>query len=269
MRKLLCALCALCLLLAGCAGGEAADELTAVFFNVGKADAILLYNGEIIDIRIGENGDGKDVAEAIRARGIERLDLLIITHFDKDHVGGADKILENIEVGRVLEPDYDKDSKQYRQYREALEEQGVGAEALCENTSFTLGGCEFSIDVANRTTTARTRENDFSLVVRLTHGDVRFLFAGDAENARLAELLDEGNLESDVLKVPHHGRYAGLSAAFFAAVSPEYAVITSDGDDPEDPETVRALEAAGAQVLLTREGTVEITSDGEDVRAAQ
>ena len=270
MRKLLCALCALCLLLAGCAGGEAADELTAVFFNVGKADAILLYNGEMaVLIDAGENGDGKDVAEAIRARGIERLDLLIITHFDKDHVGGADKILENIEVGRVLEPDYDKDSKQYRQYREALEEQGVGAEALCENTSFTLGGCEFSIDVANRTTTARTRENDFSLVVRLTHGDVRFLFAGDAENARLAELLDEGNLESDVLKVPHHGRYAGLSAAFFAAVSPEYAVITSDGDDPEDPETVRALEAAGAQVLLTREGTVEITSDGEDVRAAQ
>ena len=72
-----------------------------------------------------------------------------------------------------------------------------------------------------------------------------------------------------MLKVPHHGRYADLSAAFFAAVSPQYAVITSDEDDPEDPETVRALEAAGAQVLFTREGTVEITSDGEDVRAAQ
>ena len=114
--------------------GETANELTAVFFDVGKADAILLYNGEMaVLIDAGENGDGKDVAEAIRARGIERLDLLIITHFDKDHVGGADKILENIEVARVLEPDYDKDSKQYRQYREALEEQGVAAEALCEN----------------------------------------------------------------------------------------------------------------------------------------
>ena len=151
MRKLLCALIALCLLLAGCAGGETANELTAVFFDVGKADAILLYNGEMaVLIDAGENGDGKDVAEAICARGVERLDLLIITHFDKDHVGGADKILENIEVARVLEPDYDKDSKQYRQYREALEEQGVEAEALSQNTSFTLGGCEFSIDVANR-----------------------------------------------------------------------------------------------------------------------
>ena len=205
MRKLLCALCALCLLLAGCAGGEAADELTAVFFNVGKADAILLYNGEMaVLIDAGENGDGKDVAEA-----------------------------------------------------------------LCQNTSFTLGGCEFSIDVANRDDYGEDEENDFSLVVRLTHGEVRFLFAGDAENARLAELLDEGDLSSDVLKVPHHGRYADLSAAFFAVVSPQYAVITSDEDDPEDPETVRALEAAGAQVLFTREGTVTLVSDGEGVRAAQ
>lgn len=270
MRKLLCALIALCLLLAGCAGGEAAGELTAVFFDVGKADAILLYNGEMaVLIDAGENGDGKDVAAAIRARGIERLDLLIITHFDKDHVGGADKILENIEVARVLEPDYDKDSKQYRQYREALEEQGVAAEALCENTSFTLGGCKFSIDVANEDDYGEDEENDFSLVVRLTHGNARFLFAGDAENARLAELLDEGGLASDVLKVPHHGRYADLSAAFFAAVSPQYAVITSDEDDPEDPETVRALEAAGAEVLFTREGTVTLVSDGEGVRAAQ
>ena len=261
MRKLLCALIALCLLLAGCAGGEAANELTAVFFDVGKADAILLYNGEMaVLIDAGENGDGKDVAVAIRTRGIERLDLLIITHFDKDHVGGADKILENIEVARVLEPDYDKDSKQYRQYREALEEQGVAAEALSQNTSFTLGGCKFSIDVANEDDYGEDEENDFSLVVRLTHGDARFLFD---------ELLDEGDLDSDVLKVPHHGRYADLSAAFFAAVSPQYAVITSDEDDPEDPETVRALEAAGAQVLLTREGAVTLVSDGEGVRAAQ
>ena len=103
--------------------------------------------------------------------------------------------------------------------------------------------------------------------MRLTHGNASFLFAGDAENARLAELLDEGNLASDVLKVPHHGRYADLSAAFFAAVSPQYAVITSDEDGPEDPETVLALQAAGAEVLLTRTGTVELASDGKSVHA--
>ena len=269
MKRQLCVLMALCVLLCGgCAADIDVDGLTVVFFDVGKADATLIYDGEMaVLIDAGENGDGKALAAAIRARGIGRLDLLIITHFDKDHVGGADKILENIEVARVLEPDYDKDSKQYRQYREALEVAGLKAEALTANTAFTLGGCSFAIDVANKADYGEDEENDFSLVVRLTHGNVRFLFAGDAENARLAELLDEGDLASDVLKVPHHGRYADLSAAFFAAVSPQYAVITSDEDGPEDPETVLALQAAGAEVLLTRTGTVELASDGKSVHA--
>ena len=60
-----------------------------------------------------------------------------------------------------------------------------------------------------------------------------------------------------------------IPVSYTHLVSPQYAVITSDEDDPEDPETVRALEAAGAQVLFTREGTVTLVSDGEGVRAAQ
>ena len=273
MKKLLCMLLLACLALTGCAAESAdtgGDELTAVFLDVGKADAILLYNGEMAAlIDAGENDDGDAVVEAIRARGIERLDLMIITHFDKDHVGGADKVLEQIEVARVLEPGYEKDSKQVRQYREALAAAGVEAEALTENVEFTLGGCGFAIDVANADNYGSDEENDFSLVTRLTHGGVRFLFAGDAENARLAELLDEGDLDSDVLKVPHHGRYERLSAAFFAAVSPQYAVVASSQDDLEDAETVYALQAAGAQVLLTRNGAVEIVSDGESARLAR
>ena len=96
MKKLLCMLLLACLALTGCAAESAdagGDELTAVFLDVGKADAILLYNGEMAAlIDAGENDDGDAVVEAIRARGIERLDLMIITHFDKDHVGGADKV---------------------------------------------------------------------------------------------------------------------------------------------------------------------------------
>ena len=267
MKKLACAMIlALCVCATGCRAAQNDGEMTAVFFDVGKADAILLQTDEMaVLVDAGENKSGDEVVEALRERGVTHLDAMIVTHFDKDHVGGADKVLEGVEVERVFEPDYAKDSKQFRQYREALAQAGIEAQTLSENVAFELGGCSFSIDVANEDDYGADEENDFSLVVRLTHGEVRFLFAGDAENARLAELLDEGGLASDVLKVPHHGRYADLSAAFFAAVSPQYAVITSDEDDPEDPETVRALEAAGAQVLFTREGTVTLVSDGVGV----
>ena len=122
MKKIITCLAALLLTLTGCSA--LAQSVTVTFYDMGKADAALVTTetGARILIDAGTNKGGKKLAERFAGEGIDRIDLMIITHFDKDHVGGADKILENIEVARVLEPDYDKDSKQYRQYREALEQ---------------------------------------------------------------------------------------------------------------------------------------------------
>ena len=116
---------------------------------------------------------------------------------------------------------------------------------------------------------ARARKTIFPWSSGLPTGMCASFLPETPRDARLAELLDEGGLRSDVLKAPHHGRYGEMSAAFFQAVSPEYAVITSAEDDLEDPETVRALEMTGARVLLTREGTVELISDGQRVWLAE
>ena len=83
------------------------------------------------------------------------------------------------------------------------------------------------------------------------------------------ELLEEGDLASDVLKVPHHGGYEALSSAFFQAVSPEYAVITSDAENPEDETVVHILSSLGATVYLTRLGSVTMVSDGENLDVSQ
>lgn len=266
MRKLMAWVLALGFLLTGCGAQAEEGTLTAVFYNVGKADAILLRTDQAaVLIDTGKNKGGDQILEDLQARGIEKLDALIITHFDKDHVGGADAILAGIPVARVIEPAYAKESKQFTQYRDALEAAKLVPEMLLANASFEIDGCRYEIDVANEDFYGEDEENDFSLVVRLTHGNIRFLFAGDAENPRLGELLDEGDLACDILKVPHHGQYEKLSPLFFEAASPAYAVITSDAKDLEAPETVIALQMAGAQVLLTREGTVQFTSDGKTV----
>lgn len=263
LRSLM-ALCllALCLLLPACARGEE-EELAVTFFDAGKADAILVRAGEhALLIDAGLNKNGEELAEAIRAAGVERLDLLLITHFDKDHVGGADAVLAGLPVDEVLQPDYFKDSKQMDQYRRALREAGLTPTVLDEDQTRTLGRATLSIDVANADDYGAEEENDFSLVVSLCFGQTRFLFAGDAEEARIAELLEEGDLAHDVLKAPHHGRAHDNNAEFFGAVGAQFAVITSADDEREDPETVRLLEQTGATVLLTRLGTVTIRSDG-------
>lgn len=254
-------LIALAFVLAGCAQAEARIEL--VFFAAGKADALLIQTpSSAVLVDTGLDRDGAALVEKLQKRGITRLDALIVTHFDKDHVGGADIVLGALAVDKVYQPGYEKDSKQYRQYTAALAASGIEPVTLTENYSFTLDGTSYSIDVANKEDYGADEENDFSLVVRLRCGQATALLAGDAEETRLGELLQEGNLISQLLKVPHHGRYNANTAAFLAAVGPQVAVITSSEEQPEDQETVAALRALGAQVLLTRQGDVICRSDG-------
>lgn len=266
-RVWLAALLMCAMALAACAQAGAPGEViaTLTFFDAGSADAILIETPDsAVLVDTGLDKDAPALIAALERAGVSKLDALIITHFDKDHVGGAAQVIQALPIGRVYEPDYEKQSKHMDAYRAALAKRGVLSEALDENTAFELDGIGYDIDVANQTFYGEDEENDFSLVIRLTAGEARALLAGDAERARLIELLDEGDLQSGLLKVPHHGRYNKMSPIFFAAVGPKHAVITSSADEMEEKETVYALERAGARVWLTRQDAVVAETDGRN-----
>lgn len=268
---LLAALCAFCL--AGCAAApkapveEPAAALTVYCFSAGAADAFLLTaeDGAVL-IDCGEKGFGREIVAYLKAQGIEQLDYLIITHFDKDHVGGAAKVLASVAVGRVLQSNYPKDSKEYNNYLDALDEAGLAAETVRETLRFALGGVWFEVDppIGGYTEDA---SNNSSLIVTVANGSDRLLFPGDAEDQRLAEFLDGFTGNCDYLKVPHHGRRGELSAALIDAVHPKIAVITSSDGEPEDTEIVELLERIGAEVFFTKEAPVLIESTGQGVSA--
>ncbi len=268
MKKKMLRWLLLCMLLC-CASCAKAGQMEVMFFNAGKADACLLRTeNSTVLIDTGKNKFGKEIVSWLQANGISEIDVMFITHFDKDHVGGADAVLEAVRVHQIYEPAYESDSKQYVQYREALAAAGLNAESLEENIAFELDGVRYVVDVANSRYYGEDEENDFSLVIGITHGENSFLMAGDAENPRLLELLEEGIGAYDVLKVPHHGREEKASAAFFAAVKPAYAIITSDEDDLEDDSVVYGLRRYG-QVYLTRYGAVRVVSDGQSLLVEQ
>jgi len=270
MRKTLTLLCAMLLaLLSGCAQ---ADTLRVDFYDMGKADAMLITtpSGVRILIDTGTNKGGKALVERFHKEGIREIDTLIITHYDKDHVGGADQILEEIAVRQVIMPVYEKESKQHTQFMEALE-------ALPDIQTFPMkiksdmqmqspDGVTLSLTAAHQKSYGRDEENDFSLAARLTYGDTKFFFAGDAEAPRQKELLDEGDVKCDVLKVPYHGRLVTTSEKFLAEASPKIAYITDDEEEPASPDVIRMLEELGAQVYSSREdGMITVLSDGQDV----
>jgi competence protein ComEC len=289
MRRILCLVLAAALtLLCGCAagasagsadggGGSAAAESAAAFsgtlevhcFAAGKADAILLTTGaSAVLIDTGESGFGKEITAYLQARGIEKLDALIVTHFDQDHVGGAAKVLRAVETDRVLQSDCPKDSSEYAKYTDALAAAGLTAQTVRRTLTFALDGVVYTVDPPQQTDYAQDPSNNSSLIVSVRCGAEKLLFAGDAEDARLREFLQEGNGTFDFLKVPYHGRWQTELPALLSAVQPSFAVITCSDAQREDDRTTAALTAAGAQVFLTRRGAVDAVCDGASLQVA-
>ena len=274
--KRLALLLALMLLLTACgakkapdAGGSAA-ELTVQFFDAGKADAILLTTANsAVLIDAGEKGFGKTILAYLEDQGIEKLDYLIVTHFDQDHVGGAAKVINNIAVGAVLQSNRPKDSEEYEKYVKALNNAGIEPLTVRDAYAFTLDGVTYAVDPPRKNSYAEDESNNSSLIVSVTNGENRFLFTGDAQTERLAEFLDANDTAYDVLKLPHHGKDEPLMSALLESTGPAYAVITSSDDEPESATVVGELERAGVTVLLTREGAVTLRSDGNRIEVSR
>ena len=248
---------------------EAGTALEVYCFQAGAADAFLITteNAAVL-IDCGESGFGKTILKELEARGIERLDCLIITHFDQDHVGGAAKVIKGIEIGAVLQSNHPKDSKEYENYEEALTTAEIDPYTVLNAFDFTLDGVEFSVDPPRSSIYETDDSNNSSLIVTIRNGENVLLFMGDAETERLQEYLAADPVDCDFLKYPHHGREDALMEEFLAAVTPEYAVITSNKKEKEEDAVLSALDAIGAETFLTRTAPVVIQSDGQSVTAA-
>lgn len=258
----------LSLLLAACEGTETSSKEPFIVhaFKVGKADSLLLkQNGEYVLIDAGEEDDGKDIVDYLQSHQITTLKALIITHYDKDHVGGADYIVNAVAIEHLYVPNYESDSKQTKQFLKAAAEANLTIEKLTANTPISIGHATGTIYPPM--STKYFGDNDYSLVVSMQYGETSFLFAGDVEETRIADMLADTsiNLTHTFLKVPHHGRFNERTKSLFEAVQPQYALITSSNKNPEADETVAALKAVGSKIYTTRSNDIEFISDGSSI----
>ena len=245
-------------------------DLTVVCFQAGCADAFLLLTpNSTVLIDCGEKGFGRTILAELEARGIQRLDCMMITHFDQDHVGGAARIINNFPVSRILQSNSPKDSEEYEKYVKAVKSAGIEPETVRENLSFAIDGVSYTVNPPKKSKYNSDTSNNSSLIISVENGQNRLLFTGDAEDERLEEFLSSGDWgEYDFLKMPHHGRWHEPLLLLVEAASPRYALITSSDDEPEDAETLELLEASGVETLLTRTGQVLVHSDGTTLTAA-
>jgi beta-lactamase superfamily II metal-dependent hydrolase len=244
-------------------------NFSATVLDSGKSDAIILRSeNHTVIIDCGEKSDSDKVLDYLDENNITYVDYLFITHFDKDHVGGAAKVIKKTEIGEIITPDYEGSVSEYDKYKEAVSEKGITPTLLTENMTFTLDDVLFEVYPPMKQS-YEEGDNDYSLAISVTHGENSFLFAGDAEKERINEFTKQFNLKHDFLKVPHHGRLEDNSEKFLNSVKPSYAVITCGKNDMPSDEILEMLNNIGCEVYLTTDGTVEVVSDGESINISQ
>lgn len=260
MKKMYLSLILACFLLfagIGCARVPYdAKTMNVTAFSIGKADSILLqYDGYNVLIDAGEQDDGADVVEELAARNVEKLDLFLVTHFDKDHIGGADAVIAHVPIDRMLVPNYVVDTKQYQQMQVAMTAQNVTAEVLTEDITFTLGDATFIVWVS--TIAYDGNDNEQSLITKVLYDGASLLFMGDAEEEWLKALTLSGrNLTCDVMKLPHHGVYDENLDALFLLTLPSYVLVTDSEKNPMEEETEDILKFFETEYRCTKDGNI-------------
>jgi competence protein ComEC len=239
------------------------------FLDVGQADSIAIQcNNSNMLIDAGTNSTSDSLVNILKRMGINRFDVLVGTHPHEDHIGGMDAVIDKFDIGTIYMPDVSATTRTFEDVLQAIENKGLTVTSPVPGSSFNLGSATCTILAPNSQTYEEV--NNYSIVIRLVYGNTSFLFTGDAQADSEKEILAKGyTLNSDILKVGHHGSTTSTSSDFLNAVSPRYAIISvGEDNDYGHPhrETLDQLNAAGIAVYRTDlNGTITINSDGSSL----
>ena len=245
------------------------NQLKIYFFNAGKADAILISkNNKYMMIDTGEESLSNAILTYFRLNHITKLEYLIITHFDKDHVGSASSIIDAIEIGEVLQSNVPKESEYYTNYLNSLNNKNITPitvsgekNLLLESVSITINGPDKIYDT--------NESNNSSLIVSLTNGTNKFLFMGDAENARIKDFMSKNTTTYDVIKIPYHGNYLKELNNLLDNIKTKYGIITCSNTKGCEDKTLDVLNEYSIKYYLTKNGSITVLSDGNTISVKQ
>lgn len=247
---------------------DTSTSLSVHFIDVGQADSILIINkSNSMLIDGGNNVDSDIVVDYLKSQGIKKLDYVIGTHPQEDHIGGLDAVINTFEIEKIIMPKVSSSTKTFEDVLLAIKNKNLKITNPKVGDIYELNDSKFTIMAPNKTDYSDV--NNASVVVKLQYGNNTFIFTGDAEKLSEEEIIKLGNIKSDVLKVGHHGSNSSTSLEFLKAVSPKYAVITVGEDNKYGHPSVEVLERLKKQnikILRTDlDGNIVFKTDGENL----
>lgn len=234
------------------------------FLDVGQGAAILFEIGDKVMIIDGGDRDKSSfVVSYLKKLGIEKVDVMIATHYDGDHLNGLVGVLHAFPVLQVYSANYLTDTRVFNSFKSIIQEKQIPESFPEMKQSIQVGDAEV-IFVAPRNY-GHSVENDDSICVRVVFGQTSFLIMGDSSADAEQQMLSQ-SLKSDVLFASHHGSNGSNSKTLLANVNPAFVVISCGQDNSyghPGENTLNRISNAGAELFRTDEqGTVTCTSDG-------
>ncbi|HBY46059.1 MAG TPA: MBL fold metallo-hydrolase [Chloroflexi bacterium] len=258
-------------------------KLTFAVLDVGQGlcAAIVTPDGHAMVIDGGRSGDRvkQEVIPFLRQHGVERLDYVVITHPDQDHIGGLPTLLDAIPVAAWVDPVIPTTNQSYERALTMVADKGIKPIRARRGMDLDLGpGVGVHILWPADPLAPTASDNNNSVVVKVTWGNVSFLVTGDAEaptERKMIDLEQGEELRSTFLVVGHHGSSSSSSTAFLDTVSPSVALIpvglNNSYGHPAD-QTIQRLRMRNIQIYRTDlDGRIEVTTDGRgyDIRTAK
>jgi competence protein ComEC len=243
--------------------------MTITFLAVGQGDSAVVQFPGGASMLIDAGGDlrwpgrfdpgARDVAPALAEMGIRRLDVAVLTHPHPDHAGGMLSVLDRIAVGELwMTPERDTIASAIRSRAAS---RGV---PVVEPHGLVLGGVR--VEVASHFEKGRSL-NDNSVVLRLVHGEVAALLAGDVEALAEADLAQgSAEIRAQLLKSPHHGSRTSSTEAFLRRVAPAFTVFSVGAGNRFGFPNPDVVARTPGERFTTAEGAVIADSDGKTLR---
>lgn len=246
---------------------QASANVTIKFIDVGQGEAILIALPEkTVLIDAGPTGSAPKIAQVLQELGRNKIDYLVATHPDEDHIGGMADVISSTQIGTIYAPNKTNNTATYRKFLAAIQNNNLQI-TLAEAGTIIDQTDAYKLEILWPTKDVNFPDtNDYSIIIKLTVGNKTFLFTGDAPTNAI---LDANPGHIDVLKLSHHGSRTGTTEVLIHKLSPTYAVLSYAVDNPYGhpmQSVLNALRKHSVEVWGTgANGTITITCDGTNI----
>lgn len=256
--------------------------LTVTMLDVGQGDGVFfrlpsgitcLYDGGSSNVKgVGE----RRILPFLKSEGVKRLDYILISHMDQDHISGLKELIEKsrdnggISIGYGVLPALRKPDENYQEMKELFTKAGIPVLSMGTGDVLEKDRCSFTCLWPEKEEVSDDR-NDLSLVLLAEYGEFQMLLTGDIGKETEQKLLSSGILpQVEILKTAHHGSRHSSIEGFLKKVRPVLSLISCSATNRyghPGEETLLRLREAGSQVLITKDcGAIRVWTDGKKVR---